>query len=100
MCGHCTNKGTWFGRPGGRVWQTLANSMGNFWETLAHRRTEHPRKRVSSNKGAGWLETLGKLWWHRAETRGRYQWDSPGTLAAMAMGLTIKGARSAKGARS
>ena len=52
MHDHWTCKGTWFGRPGGRGRQKLANHMGNFWETEAFEHRAHPRERSSTSKGA------------------------------------------------
>ena len=48
----CTCKGTWFGRPGGRGWQKLANYIGNFWETHTLKHRAHPRERSSTGNGA------------------------------------------------
>ena len=48
----CTCEGTWFGRPGGRGRQKLANHMGNFWETQTLKHRAHPRERSSTSNGA------------------------------------------------
>ena len=54
MHDRCTCKGTWFGRPGGRGRQKLANHMGNFWETQTLKHRAHPRGRSSTSNGAQW----------------------------------------------
>ena len=48
----CTSEGMWFGRPGGRGRQKLANHMGNFWETQILKHRAHPRERSSTSNGA------------------------------------------------
>ena len=45
----CTCKGTWFGRPGVRGLQELANHMGNFWQTRAHEHVATPKEGTLSH---------------------------------------------------
>ena len=53
----CTREGTWFGRPGGRGRQKLANHMGNFWETQIPEHLAHPRERRSTSNDAQGAES-------------------------------------------